>query len=83
MNVLFTVGVLAAAALWILAVLRRLTRLRSEVTLAWRRLETEQTNAAVKTVYNKHVTAYNAALASFPAYLVGPLFGFKPARTFN
>ena len=43
----------------------------------------EITNAAVKTVYNKHVTAYNAALESFPAYLVGPLFGFKPARTFN
>jgi hypothetical protein len=36
----------------------------------------------VRSVYNKHVTIYNDALESFPASLVAPLAGLKPARHF-
>ena len=83
MNVLFTVAVLAAVAAWALTVYRRLAALRHQVKLAWKRLEVEQTNEAIKTVYNKHVTIYNNALEAFPAYLIAPLAGLKPARPFN
>ena len=83
MNVLFTVGVLAALAAWALMVYRRLAALRNQVKLAWKRLEADQANEAVKTVYNKHVTIYNDALGAFPAYLVAPLAGLKPARRFD
>ena len=57
MNVLFTLVVLAAVGMWALAVFRRLTQLRAHVKLAWKRLEADQSNAAVKSVYNNHVTA--------------------------
>ena len=83
MNVLFTVAVIAAVAAWALLVYRRLAALRTQVKLAWKRLEADQANEAIKTVYNKHVTIYNAALGAFPAYLVAPLAGLKPARHFN
>jgi hypothetical protein len=53
------------------------------VRLAWKRLEVNQADEAVRTVYNKHVAAYNAALDSFPASIVGPAAGFKPARLFE
>jgi hypothetical protein len=82
-NVLFTVVVLAAVAAWALTVYRRLAALRNQVKLAWQRLEGDQTNEAIKTVYNKHVTIYNNALEAFPAYLVAPLAGLKPARRFD
>ena len=82
MNVVFTLVVLAAAAAWALVVVRRLTQLREQVKLAWKRLEADQSNEAVKNVYNKHVTLYNEALAGFPANLVGPAAGFKPANHF-
>jgi len=81
-NVLVTLVVLAAAGMWALAVLRRLTRLRQQVRLAWKRLEADQSNGAIKSVYNTHVATYNAALESFPAYLIAPLAGLKPARHF-
>jgi hypothetical protein len=81
-SVLFTLAVLAAAGAWALLVIRRLTALREQVTLAWKRLEPEPTNDAIRTVYNKHVALYNEALAVFPAYLVGPAAGFKPAKPF-
>lgn len=83
MNVLFTLVVFAALGMWALAVYRRLARLREEVKLAWKRLEADQSNAAVKSVYNKHVTMYNDALNAFPANLVGPAAGFKPAKHFQ
>ena len=83
MSVLFTLGILAAAAAWALAVYRRLLALRAQVKLAWKRLEAEQSNEGVKNVYNKHVKMYNDALESFPAYLIAPLAGLKPARPFN
>ena len=80
MNVLVTVVVLAAAGMWALAVYRRLAVLRSQVKLAWQRLEADLSNEAIKNVYNKHVTNYNEALEAFPAYLIAPLAGLKPAR---
>ncbi len=82
MNVLFTFAVLAVAAMWALAVYLRLARLREQVKLAWKRLEPDQSNEAVKSVYNKHVTLYNNALDAFPANLVGPAAGLKPAKRF-
>jgi hypothetical protein len=81
-NVLFTLAVLAVVAAWALTVYRRLVKLREQVTLAWERLEPDQSNQAVRSVYNKHVTIYNDALESFPASLVAPLAGLKPARHF-
>ena len=81
-NVLFTIGLIAVVLLWAFAVVRRLDRLRQEVKLVWKKLETDQSNDAVRSVYNKHVSKYNAALDSFPAYLIAPLAGYKPARHF-
>ena len=82
MNVVFTLVVLAAAAAWALVVVRRLGVLRDQVTLAWQRLAADQSNEAVKSVYNKHVTIYNDALDAFPANLIGPAAGFKSAKHF-
>jgi hypothetical protein len=82
-NVLFTLAVLAAVGAWALMVFRRLAALREQVKLAWKRLEADQSNEAVKNVYNKHVTLYNKALDEFPAYLVAPLAGLKPAKHFQ
>ena len=82
MNVLVTVVVFAAAAMWALAVYRRLARLREQVKLAWKRLEADTSNDAIKNVYNKHVASYNEALESFPAHLIAPLVGLKPARRY-
>jgi len=53
------------------------------VKLAWKRLEADPSNDAVKTVYNKHVALYNSALESFPAYLLAPLAGLKTANLFK
>jgi hypothetical protein len=64
-------------------VYRRLVALREQVKLAWKRLEGDRSNEAIKNVYNKHVTIYNDALRSFPAYLIAPLAGLKPARVFT
>ena len=82
MNVVFTLVVLAVASAWALVVVRRLTQLREQVKLAWKRLEADQSNEAVKSVYNKHVTIYNSALDAFPANLIGPAAGFKSAKHF-
>jgi len=81
-TVLFTIGVIATVAAWGMATARRLSSMREEVRLAWKRLETDQTNEAVKNVYNRHVAKYNDALETFPANLIAPLAGFKAARRF-
>jgi hypothetical protein len=82
-QVLLTVGLIAILALWAFFALRKLAMMRTEITLAWKKLETDQTNDAIKNVYNKHVAAYNDRLEnSFPANVIGPLAGFKPARRF-
>ena len=83
MQVLLTIVLIAGAAAWMLAVQRRLAQMRGQVKAAWKLLEGDQANAAVRSVYNKHVAAYNAALQAFPAYFVGPLAGFKPARSYD
>jgi hypothetical protein len=82
-SVLLTLAVLAIVGVWALTVIRRVSALREQVKLAWKRLEVDQSNEAIKSVYNKHVTLYNNALESFPAYLIAPLAGLKPARPFN
>jgi hypothetical protein len=81
-QVLLTIGLIVAAAVWILSVQKRLARRRDEVKLVWKQLEADQANEALRTVYNKHVDAYNTTLESFPANVFGPLTGFKPARRF-
>lgn len=83
MQVLLTVGLIAALAVWLFAVTRRLARMREEVKLAWKKLEADPSSEAIKHVYNKHVSTYNAALEDFPANVVGPVAGFKPARHFS
>jgi hypothetical protein len=82
-QVLLTVGILAGLALWCFIVLRRLAVLRTQVKLAWAKLESDQSNDAIKTIYNKHVALYNAALEEFPANLISMLAGFKSARRFE
>ena len=82
MQVLLTVGLLAVLAGWVFVVIRRLARMREEVKLAWKRLENDRANDAVKSVYNKHVHAYNTALEDFPGNIIAPLAGMKPARPF-
>jgi hypothetical protein len=82
MNVLVTLVVIAAAAMWALAVHRRLTLLREQVKQAWKRLEPNQSDEAIRTVYNRHVAEYNAALGAFPANIVGPAAGFRRANPF-
>ena len=83
MNVLVTIVIAGVLALIVLAVYNRLVRLREQVKTAWKRLETNPSDEAVRTVYNKYVAAYNTALETFPSNLVGPAAGFKPARTFE
>ena len=82
MQVLLTIILLAAAAAWVIAVQQRLERLRRDVKAAWKILEANQANDAARVVYNKHVAAYNTALEAFPANIVAPLIGIKPARPF-
>ena len=83
MNVLLTIVIIVSIAMWAVAVYSRLARLRAQVKQAWTRLESDQANEAVRTVYNKHVDTYNAALEAFPANIVGPAAGFKIARHFE
>ena len=82
MQVLLTVGLIAAVAVWLFTVTRRLAGMREEIKLAWKKLEGDPSSEAITHVYNKHVAAYNAALEDFPANVIGPIAGFKPARRF-
>ena len=83
MQVLLTIALIAAAAAVFIAVQQRLDRMRREVRAAWELLEPNQDNEAAKLVYNKHAAAYNNALQVFPANIIAPLTGFKPARLFK
>ena len=83
MNVVFTIAVLAAVLVWALAVYNRLIRLRERVNKAWRHLEPDQSNDVARTVYNRSVSEYNAALEGFPANVVAMVTGLKPARAFQ
>lgn len=82
MNVLFTLVVFAAVAVWAFAIYNRLLRLRDRVKDAWRHLEADQSNQSAKAVYNRCVKDYNDAFKGFPANVVGIAAGFKPARHF-
>ncbi len=82
MNVIFTLVFFAAVGAYALTCYRRLLGLQIQVKLAWKRLEADQSNDAIKNVYNRHVRSYNEALEAFPGYLIGPVSGFKPARYF-
>ncbi len=82
MQVLVTLVLILAIAMWTIAVYSRLVRLREQVKRAWSRLEADQSSEAIKNVYNKQVELYNSALATFPANVIGGAAGFKPARRF-
>jgi hypothetical protein len=82
-NVVVTIVVFAAIAVWAFAVYNRLLRLRDRVKEAWRHLEADQANESAKTVYNRSVQAYNTALDGFPANMIAMAAGFKPARSFQ
>ena len=75
MNVVITFVVVFLAVLWGLAVYGRLVRLRALVKKAWTRRDPDG--------YAKMAAAYNAALAAFPANIVGGIAGFKPAKPFE
>jgi hypothetical protein len=82
-NVVVTIVVFAAIAVWAFAVYNRLLRLRDRVKEAWRQLEVDQSNESAKAVYNRCVQAYNIALDGFPANMIAMAAGFKPARRFQ
>jgi hypothetical protein len=82
MNVIVTIVLILAIAMWTIAVYSRLVRLRNQVTQAWKRLEADQSSEAIRTVYNKHVDLYNNALEGFSGGLIGGAAGFKPAKRF-
>jgi hypothetical protein len=81
-NVILTIVLIVAVAMWTIAIYSRLVRLRNQVTQAWKRLEADQSNDAIRTVYNKQVDAYNNALANVFGGLIGIAAGFKPAKRF-
>jgi hypothetical protein len=79
-NVVFTLVVFAAIAVWAFAVYNRLLRLRERVKEAWRRLEPQPDDAALVGSYNACVKSYNDSLDTFPANVVAIVAGLKPAR---
>ena len=85
MNVLFTIAVLAALAMWGLAVYHRLHRLRRQILSEWKQLDAREKagDAGVDGKrYNELAAAYNAALEAFPETIIAGLAGFRPARRF-
>lgn len=85
MNVLFTLAVLAAVAMWALAAYSRLLRLRREILGEWQRLEArgKAGNAGVDGArYNALARAYNDRLQGFPDNIIAGLAGFRPAQMF-
>ena len=80
MNVVLTIVIFAAIAVWAFAVYNRLLRLRERVKAAWRRLEPQQDDRALGDVYNACVKSYNDTLDTFPANVVAMVAGLKPAR---
>ena len=83
MNVLFTIAVLAVAAAWALAVHTRLNRLRRQILLEWKKLDTREKAGEANldgARYNELAAAYNAALERFPDSLVASMAGFRAAQ---
>jgi len=82
MNVIVTIILVVVLAGWAFVVYNRILRLREQVRDAWRKLEPQQDDAALRDAYNTRVNVYNDALAVFPASVLAPLAGFKPAKHF-
>lgn len=82
MNVLFTIVVLGAAAMWGLASYTRLVRLRAAVMAEFKRLEASAQTDADGKRYNDLAQTYNTALEAFPANIVAAMAGFRPAQMF-
>ena len=82
MNVLVTIILVVVLAGWAFVVYNRILRLREQVRDAWRKLEAQQDDAALRDAYNVRVKVYNNALAVFPANVVAMLAGFTPAKHF-
>jgi len=84
-NVLFTLAVLAAVAMWGLAIYNRLHRLRRLIWSEWKQLDGREKAGETGidgTRYNQLAASYNAALDGFPENLVAALAGFRPAQMF-
>jgi len=81
-NVLFTIVVLAAAAMWGLAAYTRLVRLRAAVKEEFKRLQASAEGEADGKRYNEIAKQYNGALEVFPANIVASIAGFRPAQMF-
>ena len=75
MNVVVTIVVLVFLFVWAAAVYARLVRLRAQVKAAWDKRDSA--------LYGKVASAYNDALAGFPANIIGGMAGFKPAKPFQ
>ena len=82
MNVLFTIVVLAAAAMWGLAAYSRLVRLRAQVRAEFKRLDKSPQADADGKRYNDVAETYNRALQAFPANVIASMAGFRPAQMF-
>ena len=82
MNVLFTIAVLAAAAMWGLAAYTRLVRLRALVKAEFKRLEASPQTDADGQRYNDVAERYNSAREAFPSNIVAAVAGFRPAQMF-
>jgi hypothetical protein len=84
-NVLLTIAVLAAVAMWALAIYNRLHRLRRQILSEWKQLNAREKagDAGIDgTRYNDLAAAYNAALEGFPENIVAGMAGFRPAQKF-
>jgi hypothetical protein len=82
-NVLLTIALIAAVAMWAITAYGRLVRLRNGVKEAWRTLEADQANAATRRVYNDRVDRYNEFIAAFPTNAIAGAAGFQPAKRFE
>lgn len=85
MNVLFTIAVCAALALWALAAYNRLHRLRRQILVEWKQLDAREKAGEANldgTRYNALAAAYNTALEAFPDNIIAGLAGFRPAQKF-
>ena len=83
MNVLFTIAVLTALAMWGLAVYTRLNRLRRQILFEWKKLDTREKAGEADVDgarYNELAAAYNAALEGFPENIVASMAGFRAAQ---
>jgi hypothetical protein len=81
-NVLLTIVVLAAAAMWGLASYNRLVRLRALVKAEFKRLEASAQTEADGKRYNAVAEKYNSAREAFPANIIASMAGFRPAQMF-